>query len=569
MITSTRRWRIVAAAAFALLMPATATPAHAAPGDETSTLAKALKLQAQLYKTKQIGTTALDEGDVGGLPIAAGGDMSCSAGAQEVFCWGGGDTEPVAAGSPRLVSGPIAAGRAHLCALEYPEDSDGGDLYCWGDNTYGQVGDGTTTARTAPVKVHDDVLQVVTGADHTCAVLTDQTPLCWGRDDAGQVGQGAAGPPVLTPQPVAGLTDLIDVAAGGDSTCVIEESGAAKCWGSNSDGQIGDGTAGVTPVATPTAVDTSAIGAGTDLMQIEVGGRHACAVTEDLGVWCWGADDHGQLGDGAPLSGQNLPVDTGVEDVYAVSAGGDSSCAVDEDGHAWCWGDNTEGQLGTGDTTDQPEPAKVDQSGVATSGLYEDALDASGGLLFAISMGERHACAMDVSGNPYCWGDNADGQLGDGTTTDRLEPTATLLLPGTADDVVAQARDAEIGVDWSEPDELGAGSPMGYRVVALADSGYALCYSDDSTDTACTLTNLTNNAEYRIFVTTMASGGAATAASVRATPRGMATPAPDDDGKNDIAVGLPITGAAISLLLVIGAVMVLGGVLLRRKARDR
>lgn len=567
MTTSTRRWRIVAAAAFALLVPATATPAHAVPGDDPSTLAKALKLQAQLYQTKQVGATALEDGDLGGMPVAAGGDMSCSAGALEVFCWGAGDAEPSPAGSPQLDTGPVAAGRAHRCALEYSEDSDdGGDLYCWGDNTYGQVGDGTTTAQPAPVNVHDGVLQVALGADHTCAVLADLTLLCWGRNDAGQLGLGAAGLPEPTPQAVPGLTDLADVAAGGDSTCVVEDTGAARCWGSNSDGQIGDGTAGPAPVATPTAVDTSPIGVGADLLQIEVGARHACAVTDDLEVWCWGADDHGQLGDDAPAAGQSLPVDTGVEDAWTVSAGGDSTCAVDEDGHAWCWGDNTEGQLGTGDTTDQPEPAKVDQSGVAGSALYEDAVDASGGLLFAISVGERHTCAMDVSGNAYCWGDNADGQIGDGTTTDRLKPTATLLLPGTAGGVVAQARDAEIGVDWSEPDELGTGSPMGYRVVALADSGYSLCYSEDSTDTGCTLTNLTNGAEYRIYVTTITSGGAATAADVRATPHGTPSPNPVAGSGGG---QLPITGAAISLLVAIGSAMVLGGVLLRRKARDR
>ncbi|MEV7621517.1 hypothetical protein [Actinoplanes sp. NPDC089786] len=569
MLTTSRRWRIVAAAAIALLVPATAAPVHAAPPDDPSILAKALTLQQQLYKTKKAGVADFDDGDPGGQPIAAGGDVSCAAGFLELWCWGAGNAEPEAPTNALANSaGPVTAGGAHQCVLELFDDSDvGGDLYCWGDNTYGQVGDGTTTARPAPVKVRGGVLQVAAGADHTCAILVDRSLVCWGRDDAGQLGQGAAGVPVTTPQAVPGLDDLADVAAGGDTTCALDDAGAAWCWGSNSDGQVGDGTAGATPVATPTSVDTAPLGSDDELGQIEVGARHTCAVTYDERVWCWGADGHGQLGDDPAQAAQNLPVDTGLEAAWMVTAGGDSTCAVIEDGQGWCWGDNTEGQLGTGDHTDRAEPAKLDQSGLTGSSLYEYVFGATGGLLFGISMGERHACGMDVAGNAYCWGDNAGGQLGDGTTTDRLRPTATLLRPGAPRDVDTQARDAEIGVDWTSSDELGLGPVRGSQAVAFTEEGgFGSCSPGDSTSTGCTISSLTNDAEYLVFVSTMTTGGMATAEPVAATPLGMASPAPVAGGGGG---QLPITGAAVSLLIAIGGGLVMGGMALRRRARER
>ncbi|MFG1607170.1 RCC1 domain-containing protein [Actinoplanes sp. NPDC049265] len=561
MITSTRRWRILAAATIALLVPAAAAaPAHSAPADDPP-LVKALKAQAELFKQRRI-TSSLQDGYPGGLSIAAGGTMSCSTATPTLWCWGAGDPDPATPATPIEVAGTVAAGRAHQCVLQWFDESDeGGDLYCWGDNTYGQVGDGTTTDRPAPVKVLDHVLQVAAGADHTCAVLDDQTLNCWGRNDSGQLGQGSVGVPVTSPQAVPGLTDdVIDLAAGGDTTCVIDENLVAGCWGSNSDGQIGDGNVSATPVPTPTPVDVSGV-PNADLTQITVGARHTCATTERGKAICWGSDAHGQLGDGTPLTDHPLPVVVpGLSDLYLISAGGDSNCAIDQDGVATCWGDNGGGQLGVGDRVDRPAPAAVDMTKVLGSPILADLIGVDEGMLAEISIGAGHACAIDTGGNVYCWGANADGQLGDGTTTDHLVPAPTRLLPGLATGVQAQARDAEIGVDWDAPADLGAGTFDTYGVIAVAEKEFEQCVSDE---TGCTITNLVNDQEYAIFVATVTSAGAAISPAVRATPHGQPSPAPVAGGGGG---QLPITGAAISLLLAIGGAMIIGGWLIRRRA---
>jgi alpha-tubulin suppressor-like RCC1 family protein len=562
MTTSNRRWRIVAAATIALFVPAAAAaPAHAAPDDDPPVV-KALKAQAQLFKQRSIASS-LEDGYPGGLAIAAGGNSSCSAAAPKVWCWGDGDPDPAIVTSPIELAGTVAAGQEHRCALEWFDESDvGGDLYCWGDNTYGQVGDGTTTTRTTPVKVLDHVLQVAAGADHTCAVLDDQRVSCWGRDDNGQLGLGSAGLPVTSPQAVPGLTDdVVDLAAGGDTTCMIDENYTASCWGSNSDGQIGDGNVTATPVATPTAVDVSGL-SNADPVQITVGARHACALTERGKAICWGSDAHGQLGDGTPTADHALPATvTGLSDLYLISAGGDSTCAIDGEGAASCWGDNGGGQLGVGDRVDRTAPAAVDMTKVQPSPILAELVGQADGMFAEISIGAGHACAVDTEGNPYCWGDNTDGQLGDGTTTDHLVPGPTGLLPGPPTGVQVQARDAEIGVDWNASADLGAGTLDTYGVIAVGDKAVAECVSDKTT---CTLADLTNNQEYAIFVATVTTGGMASASAVRATPHGQPSPAPDAGGAG--GGQLPITGAAISLLLAVGGAMILGGVLLRRRA---
>lgn len=563
MITMNRRWRILVAAVSAVCVPALATPAQAAP-DDTPSLAEARRVQAELVR--QTGVTGVDDGYPGGLAVAAGATTTCAAPGFVMFCWGAGDPEPVEPPSSLESPYSVAAGRAHTCVLEtFDESDEGGDLYCWGENAEGQVGDGSTTTRPAPVRVAQNVRQVAAGADHTCAILADFTVSCWGRNDVGQLGQGSAGASADTPQPVPGLADIADVAAGGNTTCTVDEDGTARCWGANDDGQVGDGNASATPVATPAAVVVTGVGA--DFTQIDLGRAHTCAVTDEHEAWCWGADTKGQLGDGAPLTAQDEPVAVPLEDVWGVNAGGDSSCSVDQEGTAHCWGDNAEGQLGVGDRTDRSEPMAVDVSAVPVSTILRALLGIDGGMLGSISIGDGHACGLDVQGNAFCWGDNADGQLGDGTTTDRLVPTATRLVPGVATDVAAQAGDAELRVTWKAPADLGVGSLSGYGAIAISDDGAAgRCFSPTP---GCTVPELTNGAEYEVFVFTSTSAGFSTTEPVPAIPLGVSTPAPSNGGGGGGGGQLPITGAAVSLLILLGGGLVAGGMLLRRAGNRR
>ncbi len=584
-------WRVAAVAAAGVLsLPAWAVPAAAAPSDPD--VADALKLRAalaEITRGEQRGAaTGVDDGYPGGVWIAAGNDFSCSAGMIRTYCWGAGDDgqlgagttvdalEPVEAeGSDDFqdeIVGAIATGRAHSCALSwFEEGDDGGNLYCWGDNAEGQVGDGTTTPRSEPAAVDEEIRQVATGADHTCAITTDGDVACWGRNDQGQLGTGATGPSMPAPQAVPGLTDVIDVAAGGDTTCALDEDGKAWCWGSDSHGQLGDGSGAGAGSPAPVAVEMADV--DDDFTQIEVGNRHACAVTAEGVAWCWGDDASGQAGDGPDPSDSSQPVEvTTEESVISISAGGDSSCAVLKTGTVYCWGANAEGQLGTGDRTDSDVPAEVDQSNVPSSPFLSFSqatgarATAGDGLLVEVSVGATHTCALDFEGNAYCWGDNSRGQIGDGTTGDALIPVATTLMPGPAAGVRVTPGDGELTVTWTPPADLGSSDLLGYFSVASGeDGGFGDGFCKGEPD-GCVIGDLTNGIEYQVVVVTQTEGGLSVSAAVPGIPVARASPAPvPGEGGGQ----LPITGAAVSLIIAAGGALVAGGVFCLRLVRRR
>jgi len=279
----------------------------------------------------------------------------------------------------------VSAGGHHTCAL-----TTSGTVSCWGDNSSGQLGDGTTRDRTTPVDVvglAPDVTMVTAGNDHTCAVTSSGTVKCWGDtvDEA-------------TPFDVDWLgSDVTMVSAGNDRTCALTTSGAVKCWGYNvHGGHLADG-----------ALDSgvSVVSAGFD---------HTCAVTSSSGaVTCWGYNSKGQLGDGTTMDRVSFTGVTPVNvvglgsDVTMVSAGDEHTCALTTSGTAQCWGDAFWGQLGDGTTTNRLTPVDV-------VGLGSD--------VTMVSAGGDHTCAVTSSGTAKCWGSNFEGQLGDGTTTDRSIP---------------------------------------------------------------------------------------------------------------------------------------------------
>jgi alpha-tubulin suppressor-like RCC1 family protein len=572
------------AATGVLSLPAWAVPAAAAPSD--SVVAEALKVRttlAQLIRGEQRGAaTGVDDGYPGGVWVTSGDTFSCSAGMLKTYCWGAGDAGQLGAGTTTDAVDPVevegfdyqdgdlvgamSAGRAHTCALAWFDESDsGGELSCWGDNAEGQVGDGTTTQRSEPVEVEQNVRQVATGADHTCAILDDGDVACWGRNDQGQLGAGAAGPSVLEPQPVPGLSDVVDLAAGGDSTCAIDEDGGAWCWGADTDGQLGDGSGAGAGSAVPVEVVMADVDG--DFGQIEVGDRHACAVTEDGVAWCWGDDTDGQLGDGAAAADPSQPVEVTTDDqLFSISAGADSTCAVALSGTTLCWGANAEGQLGTGDRTDVDAPAEVDLSDIPRSpflGPGSGQATAASGFLVEVTVGETHACGLDVQGNTYCWGDNSRGQIGDGTTDDALTPVATSLLPGPATDVEVTPGDGRLVVSWSPPTDLGSSDLLGMFTVASAEDGFGVGFCRGVSD-RCVVDDLVNGTEYEVVVVTQTDGGLALSEAVPGMPVALASPAPGGGGGQ-----LPITGAAVSLIIAVGGALVAGGMLCLRLVRRR
>ncbi|OFW84295.1 MAG: hypothetical protein A2018_07320 [Alphaproteobacteria bacterium GWF2_58_20] len=285
-----------------------------------------------------------------------------------------------------------------------------GDLLCWGDNGYGQLGDGTTTDRYAPVAVSGMGSSVVTlstaGERHTCA-LKDGAFYCWGDNGRGQLGDGTTADHYV-PAAVSGMgsSDITASSGGGYHACVIKDE-ALYCWGYNGYGQLGDGT--TTDRYAPVAVS----GMDSGVTNVATGGSHTCAIKNGT-LYCWGYDFNGELGDG--LSGLDVYrttplVVTGMNSgVTAVAADIYHTCAV-QNGALYCWGHNAYGRLGdgtSGNTRTTPVAVVGMDSGVTT-----------------VAEGYWHTCAIK-NGAVYCWGRNSDGQLGDGTTTNHLTPVAVL-----------------------------------------------------------------------------------------------------------------------------------------------
>jgi alpha-tubulin suppressor-like RCC1 family protein len=228
-------------------------------------------------------------------------------------------------------------------------------LLCWGANDQGQLGDGTRTDRAAPMPVEagagppaaplTDVAAVATGSAHTCAVRSDGAVLCWGAGDQGQLGDGSNSGRALAGAPLVksgAPLSAVAIAAGAAHTCVAESGGEVWCWGNGERGQLGDGTASGAP--TPTAVSSLPAAAAA----VAAGGAHSCAALIDGRVFCWGADDQGQLGDGATVDSPTPVAVAALTGAVQVAAGSAHSCARARDGSLWCWGSNRSGQLGDG-----------------------------------------------------------------------------------------------------------------------------------------------------------------------------------------------------------------------------
>ncbi len=250
------------------------------------------------------------------------------------------------------------------------------------------------------------VAAIAAGLGRVCALTTAGGVKCWGYNSEGQLGDNST---INRLAPV-GVTDLASgvaaIAAGDYHTCVLTTAGGVKCWGDNSEGQLGDNS--TTNHLAPVGVTGLASG----VAAIAAGYYHTCALTTAGGVKCWGNNVEGELGDNSIIN-RLTPVDvTGLASgVTAIAAGLGQTCALTTAGGVKCWGYNGEGELGDNSTIDRWTPVNV-------TGL------ASG--VAAIAAGDAHTCALTTVGGVKCWGYNGEGELGDNTTTDRLTPVAVM-----------------------------------------------------------------------------------------------------------------------------------------------
>ena len=289
-----------------------------------------------------------------------------------------------------------------------------GSVQCWGRNSVGQLGDGTTDNRSRPVVVDGltgGVVQIAAGGNHACAVLQDQTVKCWGRGDSGQLGDGATANR-STPVSVADLTGVVEVDAGNAHTCARLGDGAVKCWGSQFGGLLGNGETSLISTSPVNVTSLDGTEASRSATVISVGDSHTCAVLEDQTVKCWGRGTSGRLGDGA-TEDRSTPVSVaGLTGVVEVAAGGAHSCARLSSGAVQCWGSRT--RLGDNATSDRSTAGPV-------TGIDGASDDASA---IAISSGGSGSCALMADQTVRCWG--LGGRNGDGSTENALTPSKVL-----------------------------------------------------------------------------------------------------------------------------------------------
>jgi alpha-tubulin suppressor-like RCC1 family protein len=364
-------------------------------------------------------------------------------------------SEPVRVpGVPALAS--LSARTSHTCGL-----TPAGEAWCWGDNTVGQLGDGTDQPRAAPVKVAGGLrfTAISVGSGFTCGIATGQTAYCWGSGTGGQLGQAApercgASQVACARSPLAlPGRSYTAVAAGIRHACALDTAGAAYCWGFNILGETGSGAFGET-VPTPFRVPGDV-----PLASLQAGDAFTCGLTAAGRAYCWGSNNRGELGRavggcGAVFGFASVcsptpgPVDTS-ERFTALSVSNSHACGLTAAGTALCWGDNGQGQLGTGSFENRMVPAlaqngatftAINASGAATCGTPTAGASVCWGLnlmgklgvgtrvelsttplaikgqrrFVSFAGGADYVCALDADGAAYCWGSGRQGQLGTG-----------------------------------------------------------------------------------------------------------------------------------------------------------
>ncbi len=392
---------------------------------------------------------------------------------RRIYCWGLNDKYQLGDGTTTLRNIPtdiddtntlntdwkkVSLGKQHGCALKQTS----GALYCWGDNTYGQLGDGSIN--TSPIakqvsNTNSGIISswqdVASGQNHTCAVASSNELFCWGNNDAGQLGIGSTAHQAR-PVKITHTTGWIEVDAGASHTCAVDQNYDAHCWGLNSRGQLANGA--TINTKQPTRFDSS-----TNWAYIASGKLHSCGLKgsgPSYALYCGGINDFGQLGIGS-TSNQSQPIlvtthdgSTQINAWRSVSVGQDHTCAIGVNGPErplFCWGRNTHGQLSDNvnlaNTTTHWNPTKVSIGGDNWT---------------EVVAGRNHTCGRKGSDELWCWGDNSSGQIGIGNPSSGDVRTPS-QIPGSWISVA-----------------VGGYAPQGGHTCAVKSGGELWCWGDNT-----------------------------------------------------------------------------------------
>jgi len=295
----------------------------------------------------------------------------------------------------------LAAGFNHTCAL-----TSEGDLYCWGRNDSGQLGVGASDKAAhpkptlVPWKLRVEFLSA--NGDQTCALTVAGIAYCWGDNKFGQLGNGTL-VSAVSPVPVSGELKFKMLSVGATHTCGLTTSGTAYCWGGNWHGQLGIGTMdGEERYPCCHTVPTRVAG-GFNFSSVQAGGIHTCGLTLDAKAWCWGNHKNfGQLGTGdLDLRDKPAPVEVAGNFKFVSLSAGIPSCGIVSDGVAYCWGGGPVPELGITSSAE-----RLDRPVVLPGNIEFE----------RIASGAFFACGIARGGLVYCWGYNHYGQIGNGST---------------------------------------------------------------------------------------------------------------------------------------------------------
>jgi alpha-tubulin suppressor-like RCC1 family protein len=375
------------------------------------------ELRARLTDDPDVSVAVVSKSVAARPAVTSGFRLSCGLNAGgRGFCWGrdtGGQLGNGSSAASPLVPGPVEgglsfwtidAGQEHVCAVAADRAA-----YCWGDGREGRLGTGQTVSASAPVAVAGGMrfTDVSAGTQHTCGLTVTGQAWCWGQGRDGQLGTGDRHSSAV-PVAVTGGHTFVSISAGMLHSCGVTGTGSLYCWGDGGWGQLGIGGTGFSSAPVPVQ--------GPAFRAVSAGAGHTCAQAADGAGYCWGLGAAGQVGH-AEL---RLPCAPGLGDgcvlvpgrvapppaFSLLQAGPDHTCGLVAGGRAYCWGSGLAGKLGIGLVQGSPTPEAV-----------------SGQRAFAdIDLGNNHTCAITATYEVFCWGGNEVGQLGTGTTDASLVP---------------------------------------------------------------------------------------------------------------------------------------------------
>ena len=376
----------------------------------------------------------------------------------------------------------ISTGTGFSCALTYQ-----GGVQCWGEGNSGRLGNNANSDTDHPVAVVavgggtdllEDIVSIDSGYAHSCALSATGGVVCWGVGENGRLGNNAStnqNHPVAVVESGTGtglLADIVQVGVGEAHSCALTTAGGVLCWGKATDGQLGNDS--TTDSERPVAVveDASSSTPLNDIIQISVGDNHTCALTVERRVVCWGNGTNGQLGNGGTQSA-SAPVSVSLEDVVQISSGASHTCALKFGGGVFCWGSGTDGRLGNGDVVKQNTPVAVVEVGGGPTPL---------GNIAQIRTGGEHTCALNSSGEVFCWGKGTEGQLGNDDVASSDYPVAVaetgdIVQVAVGDEHTCALTNGGKVLCWGD----GTNGELGNDDVAGSDSPVAVVDTDGST----------------------------------------------------------------------------------------